>query len=222
MSIEAHQIIRSKRKTLAIIVKPDGSLVVRAPLRASEESIREFVHRSRPWIEKKQRELRTIVPVAPREYLPGESFMYLGHTYPLEIVREQVQSLILEENFKLAEIAQGNAQLVFDGWYRLQAREIINERVILYANQYAFEYKKVGITSARKRWGSCSANGSLNFSSRLIMAPLEAVDYVVVHELVHTLFHNHSKRFWDRVERILPDYQERRKWLRTNGHKLLF
>jgi predicted metal-dependent hydrolase len=144
----------------------------------------------------------------------------LGNTYSLEIVKGQRKPLLLEGNFKLAESAQSKAKLAFERWYRAQAREILTERVEHYAGQYGFEYKKIGITSARTRWGSCSANGSLNFSWRLLLAPLEAVDYVVVHELVHTVFHNHSKRFWKRVEKIMPDYKERRKWLRRNGQQL--
>ena len=147
--------------------------------------------------------------------------MYLGHAYSLELVKEQKKPLLLEENFKLTESAQSNGRLAFERWYRTQAKQILEERVHFYASQYGFQYKKIGITSARTRWGSCSSNGSLNFSWRLILAPMEAVNYVVVHELVHTVVHNHSKRFWKRVETIMPDYQECRKWLRKNGQQLM-
>jgi len=111
--------------------------------------------------------------------------------------------------------------LAFERWYRKEAARILKKRVEQYASQYGFQYKKVGVTSARTRWGSCSASGALNFSWRLIMAPLDVVDYVIVHELVHTQVHNHSKQFWKRVGTIMPDYEERRKWLRRNGHALL-
>jgi predicted metal-dependent hydrolase len=217
MPIEVNQIIRSKRKTLALIVKPDGTLVVRAPLRTAEKSIWEFMENHTEWIEKKRAEALAALPLAPRQYVSGEIFMYLGQSYPLEIVKGQKKPLLLEENFKLAESAQATAKLVFERWYRMQAKKILNERVSKYASQYCLQYKKIGITSARTRWGSCSANGSLNFSWRLIMAPIEVVDYVVVHELAHTVFHNHSKRFWKKVETIMPDYKERKKWLRKNG-----
>jgi predicted metal-dependent hydrolase len=221
MPIEVNEIIRTKRKTLALIVKPDGSLVVRAPLRTPEKAIWEFVENHADWIEKKKAEALAALPPAPRRYVAGESFMYLGNAYSLEIVREQKTPLVLEATFKLAEASQNNAKVVFERWYRAQARQILNDRVNLYANQYGFQLKKIGITSARTRWGSCSPNGSLNFSWRLIMAPIEAIDYVVVHELVHTIFHNHSRRFWKKVEKIMPDYQERRKWLRQNGPGLM-
>ena len=220
MAIEVHQIIRSKRKTLALIVKPDGSLIVRAPLRTSEKTIREFVEKNRQWIEKIHAKARSTPTSAPKQYLPGETFIYLGTPYPLEIVVEQKKSLLLDENFKLAKSAQSDAALAFEHWYRIQARQILIERVNFYAKQCSFQYKKIGITSARTRWGSCSVTGSLNFAWRLIMAPLEVVDYVVVHELVHTVFHNHSKHFWHRVEKIMSDYKERRNWLRRNGQQL--
>jgi predicted metal-dependent hydrolase len=221
MPVKVDQIIRSKRRTLALIVKPDGSLVVRAPLRASEKSIREFIEQHIDWIARKQAEARAARPATPKQYLPGETFPYLGNTYSLEIVKNQKKPLLLDETFKLSEAAQGKAKLAFERWYRLQAKQVLIERVLHYASQYGFQYKKIGITSARTRWGSCSADGSLNFAWRLILNPMELVDYVVVHELVHTVFHNHSKRFWKRVETILPDYKERRKWLRRNGQTLM-
>ncbi len=221
MPVRIDQIIRSKRKTLALIVEPDGSLIVRAPLRSSEKGVREFVEKHAGWIQRKQAEALASLPRAPRQFSPGERFMYLGNAYPLEIVKGQKKPLLLEGNFKLAESAQNNARLVFERWYRVQAKQILAERVQHYASQYEFQYRKIGITSARTRWGSCSADGSLNFSWRLVLAPLAVVDYVVVHELVHTVFHNHSRRFWKQVESIMPDYKERRKWLRKDGQQLM-
>ena len=221
-TIKIDRLIRSKRKTIALIVQPDGSLIVRAPLKASSQSIQDFVAKNVRWIEKKQAQARAALPPSPKKYLAGEVFEFLGNFYPLEIVKSQKKNLVLEDGrFRLAESAREQADLVFARWYGEQARRILGERVESYARQYGFQYRKFGITSARTRWGSCSATGSLNFSWRLIQAPMEAVDYVVVHELVHTVFHDHSKKFWTRVGQILPDYREHRKWLRNNGHRLL-
>jgi predicted metal-dependent hydrolase len=221
--MEVDQIIRSKRKTIALIVKPDGSLIVRAPWRASMVSISEFVQKNSKWIQKKQAEARLVVTPSPKQYAAGEMFMYLGNMYPLEIVTHQKSDLVLEaDRFKLAECNVPEANRIFECWYREQARVILDERVHEFARRYGFSFKKIGITSARTRWGSCSATGALNFSWRLILAPMHIVDYVVVHELVHTQVHNHSIRFWKRVEQVMPDYKERRHWLRKNGQSLLF
>ena len=222
MPIEIDQLIRTKRKTIALIVRPDGSLLVRAPLRASNKSIQEFVSRNIQWIDKTRARIKAVASPSPKSYDTGEEFEFLGIAYPLEIVANQKKSLLLEaEKFKLSSSVRDRAGIIFEHWYREQARQILNERVDFYAHQNGFQYRKIGITSARTRWGSCSATSALNFSWRLIQAPMEAVDYVVVHELVHTVIHDHSRKFWTRLEQVMPDYRARRKWLKQNGHRLL-
>ena len=221
MPIKINQIIRSKRKTLTIIVKKDGSFIIRAPKRTADHEIQEFVEQHKAWIERKQAQARSMVVESPKQYIQGETFLFLGKSYPLEIVKRQKQALLFDGKFKLSESAYARAELLFERCYRQQARKILQERVDLYANQYDFQYKGIKITSAKTRWGSCSSQGSLNFSWRLIQAPLEQLDYVVIHELVHTVHHNHSKHFWKKVEKILPDYKEYKKWFRKHGPKLL-
>jgi len=221
MPIDIDQIIRSKRKTLAIFVKNDGSLIVRAPQRATDTEIYKFVEHHKTWIERKQAQARSMVVEPPKLYIPGETFLFLGKSYPLEIVKHQRQSLLFDGEFKLSESARGRAKQLFERWYCEQARKILQERLDLYANRYGFQYKGMKITSAKTRWGSCSAQSSLNFSWRLILAPLEQVDYVVLHELVHTVYHNHSKRFWNKLEMIMPDYKEHKKWFQKHGPQLM-
>src|SRR5215211_596298 len=222
MSIHADEIIRSQRRTLALIVKPDGSLIIRAPLKTSEKTIREFIERNKEWIKKKQDQARSFVLPTPKQYTQGEKFLYLGNLYPLEITSAQKQALLFDETFKLAARSQSRALMEFERWYRARAREVLVERIHYFATEYGFKFQGIKINSARTRWGSCSAKGSLNFSWRLIMAPMESVDYVVVHELVHTQIHNHSKRFWIKVESIMPDYKARRMWLKKHGPELMF
>jgi predicted metal-dependent hydrolase len=221
MAIEISQIIRSKGKTLTIIVKNDGFVIVRAPMRTPGIAIRMFVEQHSAWVEKKQAQIRSAMVTRPKQYAAGEIFLFLGKSYPLEIVKCQKKDLVLVEGFKLAESAVDRAAIVFESWYRDQAKEILQERVDFYANRYGFEYQGIKITSARTRWGSCSFRGSLNFSWRLILAPMEQVDYVVVHELVHIVHHNHSKRFWKKVERIMPDFKQRKTWLREHALHLM-
>lgn len=108
-----------------------------------------------------------------------------------------------------------------EAWYRAQARWHLTGRIDHFARQHGFVYNSLRINGARTRWGSCNAQrGSLNFTWRLVMAPPEIVDYVVVHELCHLKHPNHSPDFWAEVEGILPDYKQRRKWLKENGLKL--
>ena len=97
---------------------------------------------------------------------------------------------------------------------------IVRQRVEHYAGIFNIKYGRVRITRARKRWGSCGKDGSLNFSITLAGAPPEVIDYVVVHELTHILVKDHSRKFWDKVRVFYPAYRECRKWLRENGHIL--
>lgn len=105
-------------------------------------------------------------------------------------------------------------------WYRAEAKQYIETKLKEYAVKFGFTYNRVSIRSARSRWGSCSAKKNLSFNWKLIKAPQEVVDYVILHELVHTEIMDHSKRFWSRVAEVCPRYKEHRSWLRTYGHNL--
>ncbi len=102
-----------------------------------------------------------------------------------------------------------------------QARQVIPLRVAYFADILGVNYGRIAIRSQKTRWGSCSAKGNLNFNCLLMLMPEEIMDYVVVHELCHLIELNHSKAFWAEVERVLPDYKERRKWLKDNGNRLI-
>jgi len=106
-------------------------------------------------------------------------------------------------------------------WYRKQARKYITGRTEEIANKLKITYGKIKITSAAKRWGSCLAKGNLNFPYRLMMAPPQVIDYVIVHELMHVLERNHSKRYWRKVEKAMPGYRKCKAWLKNNGHLLV-
>lgn len=104
--------------------------------------------------------------------------------------------------------------------YKRQALQIISSRVQYYAALMQLSPAAIKVNSARRRWGSCSVRGFLNFSYRLIFAPLTAIDYVVVHELAHMRYLNHSRAFWNVVESVLPDFRQPHRWLKDHGHKL--
>ena len=268
MSTAAYTLIRSKRKTLTLIVQHDGTLLARAPLRLARAKIDAFVAEKAAWIRARQEAIRVArSAAASKQYVNGEEFLFLGQACKLEIVvpprtagsaipptrtagsatpptktarsataplknvgpsatvpaRGQGGKLVLVlegGKFRLAGAARLNVaagEKLFTAWYKQQARWVLAERVEWFASRFKFTFTQVRISSARTRWGSCSNRGSLSFTWRLVMAPLEVVDYVVVHELAHLRIKNHSPAFWKKVESILPDYKARQKWLKTNG-----
>lgn len=217
--IEINRLVRSKRKTLALIIEMDGTLTVRAPLRMKEADIWRFIEAKTDWIKRKQAGVQKEAELL-HQYMDGETFLYLGKEIPLRIIRNRKPALVMARTFKLTESAQPQAKLLFEAWYKKRARAVLTERVEFFAYEHGFKVEKIRLSSARTRWGSCSTKGTLNFTWRLVMAPLEVIDYVVVHELCHLKELNHSKAFWAQVQTILPDYKVRRKWLKDNGAKL--
>ena len=217
-SPQIHQIIRSNRRSFGLEIKPDGRLIVRAPKRASRAEVQAVVAKKAAWIAKTQATLAKKYPeLKPKSYTPGERFWYLGDQFPLKLTDRQRPPLDLDGNFRLSRAKQNRAKEIFTEWYREETRAITADLIERYAGQYGFRVNQVRITSAMTRWGSCTGKNNLNFTYRLSMAPLDVIEYVVVHELAHLKVRNHSRAFWDAVGEILPDYERHRKWLKTHG-----
>lgn len=220
MQIEIEKIIRTNRKTIALQITDNASLIVRAPYNVTEETIKNVIIKHLDWIEKRKKDLLTRDPkFVKKEFVNGEGFLYLGKSYKLKIIKNQEKPLMFQDNyFFLSKEYQAIARELFIDWYKKKAYEKISERVEWYAQKRGFIYNKINITDANKSWASCSAKGNLNFSWRLIMAPLPVIDYVVVHELVHLEEKNHAKTFWNKVKMLMPDYEKYGEWLKRNGY----
>ena len=212
--IEPTKIVKSRRKTIALVINSDAELVVRAPFYASHQDIMYFVQQKQSWIEQKTEEMKRKRQERPILSLQdGEKILYLGRECML--FRGMTKKICFDgKAFLLPEDAEARKKLVT--WYRKRATVILQERVDTIAKKMQVKPEGVKITSAKTRWGSCSGTNHLNFSWRLIMCPPEVVDYVVVHELCHILHKNHSRSFWECVEKVDSSYQEREKWLKEN------
>lgn len=219
-SIQIDKLVRAKRRSIALIVERDGSLTVRAPRRVTLRDIEQFIREKTDWILRSREKLKTIAPIRKKEFLDGETFLFLGADYELRLVPPQRPALKFDGGFTLSISARERGERMFTQWYKTQALTIFTERVNRYAALHGFEPKQVKVNSAKTRWGSCTSTGTINFTWRLVMAPLEVIDYVVLHELAHLKVKNHSPRFWKLVEKICPDFKRRRKWLKDNGEKL--
>jgi hypothetical protein len=221
MEIKIDRIIRSRRRTIALIIEPDGRLIVRAPYLVSEREIKKLVRSKQGWIARKRKEAQSQSLIrSRRSFADGERFWYLGATYPLKIVDELNPPLVLSQKFYLSRSALPHVGETFKEWYREQTRVEVIRRVNRLSKQHNLKYRRIRITSARTRWGSCSSSGNLNFTWRLVMAPPKVIDYVVAHEMAHLRVPNHSKAFWKQVHRIMPDYYDHKKWLKENGSQL--
>jgi predicted metal-dependent hydrolase len=217
MYIKIDKIFRSKRRTLALVVTHDAQLIVHAPIAIADSAINDFISRKSDWIIKRQ-EKALSQKVIPKTFVDGEGFLYLGQSYRLRIIEKG--DIALTDYLEFPRSFLPDANLYMIKWYKKRAFKKISERVRLYANSTGLKCPLPKITSAEKRWGSCGPRGTLSFSWRLVMAPLEIIDYVVVHELTHLLEKNHSRAFWRKVSLVMPGHESCKKWLRENEHLL--
>lgn len=209
----AYQVVRSNRKSVALVIDNEANLIVRAPALMPDTVIDEFVRRKKRWINEKQQQVAVFGEKHPPVVVEtGESIMYLGSNYA--IIKNDVDEadisgneLIVPENYDIEALT---------AWLKGQAMQIISERVTLYANVMGVTPGTVKLSEAKARWGSCSTKNNLNFAWRLVMCPLSVIDYVVVHELSHITYKNHSPAFWARVKTVLPTYEDGQEWLKLN------
>ena len=216
-SIPSPKLIRSKRRSIALEIASDGTFIVRAPHLAGDEAIQAFVESKRRWISKVyDRAHRRLALFRPRQFIEGERFLCLGSEYVLHIASDMHGKLIFEDRFILNGKYLSRARIFFERWYREEAFMLFTLRCKFYAEKMGVRYNSIDLSGARHRWGSCYPGGKLRFNWRLIMAPKDIVDYVIVHELAHLIEPNHSSRFWAVVERTYHGYRETRKWLKDN------
>jgi predicted metal-dependent hydrolase len=221
MTVEINKLVRSRRRTIALVVETDSTLTVRAPLTMSEREILAFVASHAAWIQKNQARLSRITPPPPKQYRQGESFPFLGNEFPLVITSATRPALLFTgDHFHLSRSALPQARELFIRWYRQEARRILTERVNYLAASHGFHYSNLRISSARTRWGSCSSRGTLSFTWRLILAPRQVIDYVILHELVHTRIRDHSRNFWQHLAKLEPGYKQHVIWLKKYGKNL--
>ena len=213
-----YKLVRTGRKTLAIYIRPNGEVEVRAPRRVSIQVIERALREREDWILQKQRALRSQYEKRQDFILTeGSTLTLLGKEYPV-IFGEAPGFDGACFTVPVGDFVQVRSLII--QLYKKLAQEFLPERVRLYAGRTGLFPGSVRISSAVSRWGSCSGKNTLSFSWRLMMAPPAAVDYVVVHELAHIKEHNHSSQFWSLVESILPDYTEREKLLKDLQRKL--
>lgn len=215
-----YQIKRSsRRKMLEIIVDRDGSVQVQAPVTSTDNEIATLVQAKRIWIYKALAEWRDLnAAQTEREYVNGQSFLYLGSHYRLQIVEDVPVPLALKNGyFLLHRDKLSDARNQFKTFYRQKGQERIPERMRRYQAMLGVEVPGIRVMELGHRWGSCSADGTLNFHWRAMLLPLKVLDYIIVHELAHRLESTHSRHFWDLVERALPDYERAVGWLRQHG-----
>jgi hypothetical protein len=225
MTAVPYTIRRSERaRRASILVSPDGVEVV-VPRRFALRDVEPFVDQKRPWIERTLRRMRESEAELPAARLEdGGEVPYLGERLRLHVrvERGRVHAHVARRAAAL-HLVLPRAEALRDAlerWYRRRARKEIAPRLDAAAARTGVEYHGLSIRGQRTRWASCSQAGAMSFNWRLLLAPVEILDYVVEHEVAHLEVHDHSEHFWALLASRCPEWSERERWLRRHGHGL--
>jgi predicted metal-dependent hydrolase len=209
ITVERHEIKRAR-----IAVDEDLRVRVTLPLDVSQEEIADLIERKEQWIQKQLAFFRDRRDA--RIKLSHDEILYLGEIYTFQRLPGLRSRVAIKDEGK---IIYSGRNLLADGalgtWYRQEAKRVIMERLEHFAKTYKFTYNKVFIRNQKTLWGSCSSKRNLSFNWRLIQTPLDIIDYIVVHELVHTKILQHTKAYWGRVASLYPQYRQARGWLKN-------
>lgn len=220
-------IIYRKRKTMSLEIKPDGVINVLAPNGVDKNFIIDRVKDKADWIVKKLEELKVkndkkII----RGYENGDIFLYLGKEYKLQVIIDKnlIRPKVNLENEKLVvRINVDNKEYIQQSlkrWYADETLDIVKKRIDYYKKYFKDSVTSIKIKDQKTRWASCTYKNEILFNLRCSMAPMEIIDYIVVHEMCHMEHRNHSKDFYNAVGQVIPDYKQKIKWLKDNGIKM--
>ncbi len=225
--IEYELLPGSSRKTTDIVIERSGQITVRPPADDTPEQVDAVVESKRMWISRNLPEWKDLnASAVVREWVNGETFLYLGRAYRLSLVSGQEREPQLKDGrfcLNRRVIEEGGvaaARRAFETYFADKGMQRLSERVAYYAPKVGVKVSGVKMKDMGYRWASCGKNGVLNFHWKCMMAPPKIIDYIAVHELCHLYHRNHTEAYWNEVDKVMPDYRERKEWLRLHGASL--
>ncbi len=228
----SYSIDRTSRKTIGIVVEPDGKVIIKAPLDLEQQIIQESIYKKRKWIAEKIKlteEIEKPIPLK-HELVSGEKILLKNRLIRLKIHPYPNKRSKITYAFKILHIyinetlsqkeREEEIKRVLINWYKEKALNIITNRIDKYLALIDFRPHGIKIRNQKVRWGSCTKDGKLIFNWRIVMAPISAIDYIIVHELSHLKEPTHSTKFWSIVQSLFPNFKKCKEWLRINGLNL--
>lgn len=214
-----YTVVKRKTKKITLKVDIDGRLRLTVPKRMSEEQVREFLKKNMSVIEK----MIHAVDERKKSFLSKNSILYLGKEMSVNLDTSAIVPISFNgEYFILNPRYAEHINILAHRWLKRRAEEYLPKRLSELSAKMGVKYAKVQVRDVKSRWGSCSSKGTISLNWRLIMAPQDVIDYVLIHELSHVPYPNHGKGFWIFVEKHCPRYREYRNWLKENGIRLFY
>lgn len=228
-------LVYKNRKNISIKIDPFGKVIVMSPPKISKKIIKDIIIEKGDWILKKSEKYKGREEVyEQRMFIIGEKFLYLGEEYHL-VIKEMLKDSVKKSNCKITIneyeiIVQTNdtstdfIKKSLKSWYKIESERLVLERIDFLKLNYEIMKQlvpaSVKVKEQKKRWGSCTSQKNIYINSKISMAKLDVIDYVIIHEFSHLVHMNHSKKFYDLVKSIMPDYKDKENWLKINGYKI--
>lgn len=230
--IDYRLIYSPRKKTMELVIGLDTGFIVKAPDTMSKEQVVINLKQKNQWIVNNLDKMNEVIRnETQKEFVSGEKFLYKGKHYRMKVItvdEEIVPSLTFTHSKIIVHVPTSVPEFdypriiqpLFIDFYQEKAEKVIRQRARKYLLYFDGKPSLIKVQSLKHKWGSCSKTNQLRFNWRVVMAKMSIIDYVIVHELCHTKFKDHSKAFWNEVQKILPDYEERKEWLRIHGDLL--
>lgn len=217
-----YKVYKTNRKTISLTLERNNEVVIKAPYHATDDKIEEFFLRKQEWLYTKLEEKNKFVDYPnKRELQNGRWFYYMGRMYKLEIVENVDFKLRFYKNkFELNKEYIENWHDIFIEWYKERFNQKILPRVKLFSKKYNLSPEKISVKDINNRWGNCSKENKLSFHWKIMLAPIAVIDYIIIHELCHIKYKNHSPLYWTMLSSLMPEYEEHKDWLKRYGVEL--
>jgi predicted metal-dependent hydrolase len=224
-----YKVIKTDRRRTASIAVKDNAVLVTVPRTLSDDKVHAIVVKKKTWIKDKLNYYEQTQNLSKaKEYISGEGFAYLGRNYRLKVLTGKLNGVQFRNGKLVAHIPKDyskskrerTVKRLLEQWYQERALVKLQEKTHRLARKVGVKPKSITIKSYKGRWGGCNSKQELFFNWKIIIAPNRIVDYVVTHELVHLIHHDHSKSYWKRLKSIFPEYEDCKEWLKVNGRNL--
>ncbi|MFD2444986.1 M48 family metallopeptidase [Bacillus sp. CGMCC 1.16607] len=216
-----------KRTSMGIYIDHYGNVEVQAPKGTPDEHVLQLLEEKWDWIQEKLNEMKDrMLGIKEKLYNQGESFLYLGNSYPIQITQDITinQDHVVFDGMKLyiyvKQLEDEKIKQALKRFYYQQCKALVEKSIHSFQSNFKTKPRSIRITDSKSNWGTCDSKQQLTFNWKLAMAPIQVIDYVVVHEMCHMVHLNHDRSFWRLVGKIMPDYKEKENWLALSSWKM--
>ena len=219
-----YKIIKQKRKSVTIRIDEELNILVKAPYTISDKEVQAIIKQNEDWINKTLKEKEVLM--RQKDWLMNGEILYLGEKLQVCIEEDKMGKVtvgIEDGIFKITTPNKNDHFLIksqVDRYIKKQALTLFTVLTERYCKLIKCQYQNITLRKQKTRWGSCSSKGNLSYNLRLMSAPIEIIEYVVLHEVMHLKYFDHSRMFWNAIEDIMPDYKIRQNYLKQQGYRL--